>query len=696
MIQLVYTSKAQEGLSRDDIESIINLSLKNNKKNNINSILIYSGTHFLQLLEGEENIVNITYLKIKNDNRNINNTVIYKKPILKQYFPKYKIEFRNTEQTTLESIVILCLRDTNDFIKKLDFMTLASNNLKFNPERLIFFNKINTDLPMNSDSFFEFANTVSPNAIMLIDSNSQIIYANQASCKMLGYTNAELLNLCLCDIDVMFPKKIWPSFYTDFVKNKNIHYQSQHRKKTGDVFPVDIKSHLYKKNKQNYILSFINDITQKYKIEKELLEHKVNLENIIQTQPADLNNIIQELKLHKTLLDKHSGVSITDPEGIITYVNDEFCKISGYSRQELIGKNHRILKSAKHHSNFYKNMYNSLLKNKIWKGEICNKTKNGNLSWVEATMIAQMDDNNRPLNFFSIRTDITDKKNYALTVKETAEKLKTILHNASDGIHIVDQNGNITDCSLSFAKSLGYQKEEALNLKIWDIDLEINIAKLKERFNDYIENIHTIQSRYKTKENKYIDVEIAIKCIKLHKEKLLFCSSRNITLRLESQKKIETLANTDYLTGLANRLKFMHDFENEISIAKNQRSSLVLAYIDIDKFKLINDKYGHNIGDEVLKIMGRILSHNCRKTDIVARIGGDEFTVILKNSNIERATDFQNKIKSDYNRIIKINDQKIEIKYSVGLAIYPIDADNIEDLLQKADENLYIAKKSDN
>lgn len=694
MYQLIYTSKARPDINRQELFSLVNSYKKLNEQHNITSILIYSGTTFLHLLEGHEKEVNSTYLNIKNDSNNSEHDIIFKKHIISRSFPNYILEFRETDQATIDSLIILCLSNNENFVNKIDLMTnIKTNNCnKFDPNRLIFFKDLNSKELDVYDNFFEFSTELAADEVFLMKDDAQIVYVNDSACKKLGYTKSELLGLYVWEWDPLFPKEVWPGFFKDFLEKRHIHFQTQHRKKNGEVYPVDIKAHLYQEKGNNYLLAFVNDVSETAKIEKDLLEHKVKLEKIIEKKTINLNKTIEELNIHKTILDTHGAVSITDADGKITYVNSQFTKISGYSQAEIIGKHHNILKSGFHGDDFYHNLYKTLLDNKVWKGEICDKAKNGNIYWIDATIFAQMDENNKPIKFFSIYTDITEKKNDALIIKQNAFKLKAILDNASDGIHIIDNQGNIIECSLAFAESLNYTQEEVLKLKVWDFDVNIKQDEFLKFFIDSSKKSSTIQHKYKTKNNEIIDVEITTRNIELNKQPFIYCSARNVTKRLEEQKKIEILANTDFLTSVANRQKFINYFDEAIQNAKKNNRPISLAYIDIDKFKKINDEFGHTVGDDTLKKLALFLSSCCRKSDLVARIGGDEFTVILENTDIKRASEFKNQIINSNQEII-LNNKKIKINYSVGLAIYPKDGQTVEDLIQKADTELYIDKK---
>jgi len=123
-----------------------------------------------------------------------------------------------------------------------------------------------------------------------------------------------------------------------------------------------------------------------------------------------LSNTINELEYQKMVLDSHAIVSITDYRGDITYVNDKFCDISGYRREELVGQNHRIVKSTRHPKAFYDLMWSTIVSGDIWQGELCNLTKDGREYWVKTTIVPFLDENGVPERYVSARTDITALK----------------------------------------------------------------------------------------------------------------------------------------------------------------------------------------------------------------------------------------------------------------------------------------------
>ncbi|MGB5604406.1 MAG: ATP-binding protein, partial [Gammaproteobacteria bacterium] len=180
--------------------------------------------------------------------------------------------------------------------------------------------------------------------------------------------------------------------------------------KTLGVLNLYVEHNHPPKETEKHILKMIANLLS------GIIEHERGTELVRKTL-NDLDNQVNAL-------DEHAIVSIADVYGDITYANDKFCEISQYSREELIGTNHRILKSGVHPKEFYQEQWKTISQGMVWKGEICNKKKDGTLYWVSATIVPFLDDNGIPNKYVAIRENITERKNYEKILLAKNEQLK--------------------------------------------------------------------------------------------------------------------------------------------------------------------------------------------------------------------------------------------------------------------------------
>lgn len=179
----------------------------------------------------------------------------------------------------------------------------------------------------------------------------------------------------------------------------------------------------------------------------------------------DLQSALADLAHQKFALDQHAIVSTTDVYGNIIYANDKLCQISGYSRAELLGKNHRIINSGLHDAAFFANMWDTIIAGKVWHGEICNRNKSGNLYWVSATIVPLRDEGGKPTMYIAIRTDITQRKNMEASVQAAEVRLRRIANSVPGVVfqsQVQGQQTRYTFISDRIHAVLGLSREDVL------------------------------------------------------------------------------------------------------------------------------------------------------------------------------------------------------------------------------------------
>jgi len=275
------------------------------------------------------------------------------------------------------------------------------------------------------------------------------------------------------------------------------------------------------------------------------------------------------------------------------------------------------------------------------------------------------------------------------------QKLRLMLENAHDGFVIHDSKGNILDVNRVGYERLGYTREEILSLSMFDIEISDDRSTLIYKIWPSLNDGDSIfkQGVHKRKDGSEFPVDVTITCIKEKNESLFLALARDATETENLKAHLKTLAMTDELTSVFNRRAFMDSLKKELSKSSRAESQLSLLAIDLDHFKNINDSYGHSAGDAVLKHFTRLVEETIRAGDVLGRLGGEEFAVILPNTNIDIAFVMAERLRSTIESTSAVyKEHFIKFTISIGISTNFGQTMVLDMMLDDADVAMYKAK----
>ncbi|MBX7174217.1 MAG: PAS domain S-box protein [Pyrinomonadaceae bacterium] len=298
----------------------------------------------------------------------------------------------------------------------------------------------------------------SEDAIISKDFDGKILSWNKGAERLFGYTATEAIGQ---NIEIIFPPELFNQESEIIEKIRKGEYianeEAIRRRKDGTEIAISLTVSPIKNSNAEIIgiSKIARDITNRKKAE------------------ADNKRLLKDLADIKFALDESSIVAITDQKGKITYVNDKFCEISGYSRTELLGQDHRIINSSYHSKDFIRDLWKTISSGKVWKGEIKNKAKNGTFYWVDTTIVPFLNEFGNPYQYVAIRTDITSRKNFEEALRESEGKLRLFVEYAPASVAMFDLEMNYLAASRHWLTDYNL-KEEIIGRNHYEIFPEIS------------------------------------------------------------------------------------------------------------------------------------------------------------------------------------------------------------------------------
>lgn len=456
---------------------------------------------------------------------------------------------------------------------------------------------------------------------------------------------------------------------------------------------------------------------------------------------AQSQRLNENLASYQRALDLYAIFSVTDAKGRILQVNDQFLKVSGYSRSEVIGQSHRILNSGMHDAAFFEAMWQRLEKSGFWRGEICNKAADGSLFWIDACITSLTGDDGRVDRHVGIAHDISERKQMEMrqqrrmrverclaSVRSEAmlqgaiyRSLPPLLEVLNDvmgvAASLVVELGHSRDRS-TWGLMLGYSRKDSLAgeidagtlPRVVNLDgmhgLLLDAFKQNELFGGLTARQLGATSFTAIPIGNGLDPmgallvagemdpeafreELALVTVALGE---LLGMRRDADRRRSNEESTVRLAKRDPLTGLGNRRDLLEEFEARTD---HPEAKFALLLVDLDRFKPINDTFGHAVGDAVLRVVSDRLQATVRGDYTVSRMGGDEFAILTEahaSVDEEGALDLAHRIIEELSQPIKCDGHLLSVGASIGISLYPRDGSSFQEVLHCADAAMYRAK----
>jgi len=417
------------------------------------------------------------------------------------------------------------------------------------------------------------------------------------------------------------------------------------------------------------------------------------------------NQLNQQLRERMELALSGSKTSVLDWDFIddSIYISPSWKEMLGYTDEEL--SNSLSSWADRVHRDDRKKVLSLLKKHQSKKIKYFENThrlkhKKGHWVWVLGRAKILYDENGKKVRMIGTHTDITEEKELQLKYFYQSQMIEQI----NDSVTTTDLKGNIVSWNLGSEKTFGYRADEVIGKPIAILYRQEDVPYLKDYVGALMKTgVYNGDLLFVKKSKELIPISFSLSLLRDESgnPRGIVGINKDNTRRkkaedaLYEQKDIlRYQAHHDALTELPNRILFTDRLQQGIEKAKRNKIGLALFFIDLDKFKHINDSLGHGVGDSVLKLVAKRLSGIIRKEDTLARLSGDEFTVIMEElTQPEDASLLAEKILKVLAEPMHIDDHVLYVSGSIGISLYPQDATDAEYLLKYADTAMYKAKE---
>ncbi len=411
----------------------------------------------------------------------------------------------------------------------------------------------------------------------------------------------------------------------------------------------------------------------------------------------------QRYLLESSLNACANAVVITKPDGLIEWCNPAFSALTGYTASEIIGQSPGVLtKSGKQDRAFYTHMWQTILSGRVWHGELINRKKDGSLYDEQLTIAPALDSDGVIQHFIATKEDFTQQKTARKELEIAHSHLNAVVENFPGSLIMEDLQGRIVLLNQYVFELLGLPgtEEYVLGKPVHPLMVfSSHVAENSQAFLDRVEELRAAGRPSYGEEIHFKDgrwIERDFIPIRLHENLIGFLYIyRDISQRKRHARELWQLATSDPLTGIPNRRAFFESIEHERARLTRYPGEAAILMIDIDYFKQINDTHGHAAGDAVLCHIVRQVRKLLRESDMLARLGGEEFAILVPQANREGALGLAERVRKVLEDTPLIyNDVPIHVTASVGVTIMSHSDPNTDKTLSRADQALYEAKNN--
>lgn len=506
--------------------------------------------------------------------------------------------------------------------------------------------------------------------VLVIDQQGVILDCNPAFHQRLGYSREDLVGTPVAELDPPEFSRMVPERIKTIMREGQATFETAHYHKDGTVMPVELCARFVEINGEIVLFSIVRDITERRRLEESLREGFEMYQTAINTSAL--------------------GFWVTDTQGRFLEVNDAYAQLSGYSREELLCMSIPDIEAREEPQETAAHIA-EIMQSGYARFRTAHRKKDGHV-WPAG--IVTSFSHIQGGRFFVFIEDLSEK----VTQEGRLELASLVFENMDQAVVITDADNRIVSINPATVLITGYTLEElrGRNPNIFASGRHDD-SFYKELWSTLNNTGHWEGEIWDRRKDGVAYAKwLSINAIRdQHGEVYQYVSVfSDITERKKTEELIWKQANFDALTGLPNRHLMHEHLEQEIRKAQRTGRQLAVLFIDLDRFKEVNDTFGHSKGDALLVMAARRITAHVRETDTVARLGGDEFTVILPDfdgrSHLERIT--QNLVE-ELSEPYDLGEGELGyVSASIGITLYPDDSRDLQGLLKHADQAMYVAK----